>query len=77
MEDQVLVEMNGVVSNNIAQIGYNKEHKLLRVRFKNGGHYEYRGVPEHVYDAFKTALSAGKYFSTVIRNKFACKKLEN
>jgi hypothetical protein len=71
----LLVEMNNVVSGNIATIGYNKVYKVLRVRFKNGGHYQYDEVPEHVYDEMRKASSVGKYFSVIIRNRFKCTKL--
>lgn len=74
-DKDILVEMNNVVSSNICAIGYNDEEKVLRVRFANGGLYQYTEVPRLVYDEFKKSNSVGRYFSAVIRGKFPFTKV--
>ena len=55
------------MSSNISEIGYGDG--LLRVRFKNGNLYEYKGVTTETYDKFKSSPSKGKFFITNIRVK--------
>jgi len=50
---------------------------ILTVEFNNGGIYEYKGVPEHLYLNFIKAESLGKFFHERIRHEFAFIKLEN
>jgi len=52
-------EMVSVVSSNLAEVAW--ESGDMYVRFKNGGLYVYREVPEHVYESFHGASSKGKY----------------
>lgn len=42
----------------------------LSITFKNGRSYVYENVPEHVFDAFTQAPSAGQYFNTQIKDTF-------
>lgn len=48
----------------------------LALKFKNGGTYIYKTVDEGTYDAFLSAPSKGKYFSTSIKNKFVAEQAE-
>ena len=49
--------------------------KNLYVEFKTGGRYKYDNVPVQVFETFRTAPSAGKYFISAIRNNYASTKL--
>lgn len=45
----------------------------LTICFKEGRKYIYSGVPRAVFDALKTAASAGAYFNQCIKGRFACR----
>ncbi len=72
---QIIVEMGSVKSSNIKTIGYNQEHKLVRVEFNNGGIYDYKEVPQEIFEEFKKSESVGSYFSKNIRNNYKCLKV--
>ena len=48
----------------------------LALKFKNGGTYIYKGVPDATVKALAEAPSKGKYFSTNIKNKFVAEEAE-
>jgi hypothetical protein len=62
-------KMKEVKSTNISEIGYLPDKKVLRVKFKNGGIYEYSDVSEKDHDEFWKADSIGQYFHQHIRGK--------
>jgi hypothetical protein len=64
-----------VSSSNIAAIAYDDEGRILGVQFASGGEYWYHRVPTAVYQAFLGAASKGGYFSTYVRNAYACAKV--
>jgi len=45
----------------------------LTLCFKAGRKYIYSDVPRAVFDALKTAGSAGTYFNRCIKGRFACR----
>lgn len=45
----------------------------LTICFKAGSKYIYSGVPRAVFDALKSAASAGAYFNDCIKGRFACR----
>jgi hypothetical protein len=45
----------------------------LTICFKAGRKYIYSDVPRAVFDALKTAASAGAYFNDCIKGRFACR----
>lgn len=68
-----------VFSSNIKEIGHDGtdgESGSLTVRFTNGVTYEYESVPESIYQQFRTADSAGKFYHSEIRGKFEGRKVE-
>lgn len=69
------IEMVSVSSSNLSAVGYDAEKKLLRVKFNAGATYEYRGVPETVYDDLMSADSHGEYFAANVRNSFPYTKV--
>lgn len=61
----ILVEP--VESSNIEGISYLSESKTLKIRFKGGGEYIYKGVEELQYKNIQNAKSIGKYFNDNIK----------
>ena len=70
------MELKIVSSSNLAAVGYDDAEQLLVIKFKNGILYEYHNVSPSIYHNLLAAPSIGKYFNTVIRNKFAFTKLD-
>lgn len=56
-----------VESSNIEGISYLSESKILKIRFKGGGEYVYKGVEELQYKNIQNAKSIGKYFNDNIK----------
>lgn len=57
-------------SSNIREAVFDPFMKVLTLRFKTGGDYQYIGVEQEVYDGLIKAKSAGRYFHANIRNKY-------
>lgn len=67
-------------SSTIAEIGYDAETKVCRVRFASGGTYEYEDVAQDKYNAFLAAArddeaSTGKHFHSNFKGQHKYKKL--
>jgi len=62
-------------SSNLDEIGYDHDVNLLEIRFKNGGVYQYSGVPVSIYKELMSAPSEGSYFHHCIRDKYPCIKV--
>jgi len=56
-----------VTSSTLAAVRYDAEEMILCVKFRNGGEYEYQGVPEPVYRGILQAASAGRYFDQYVK----------
>lgn len=56
-----------VESSNIEGISYLAESKILKIRFKGGGEYVYKGVEELQYKNIQNAKSIGRYFNDNIK----------
>jgi hypothetical protein len=54
---------------------YDPEHQLLWIRFRTGDVYVYDTVPATIIHALVQASSQGKYFNSVIRGHFSCRRL--
>lgn len=54
----------------IKSFSYDKQDRVLRIIFVSGRVYEYKEVPESVYQHLKEAGSKGSYFNQEIRDKF-------
>ena len=55
-------------SNVIDRITYSR--RVMKIRFKEGRVYSFRGVPRSIFDGFKKATSFGSYFNREIKGKF-------
>ena len=59
-------------SSAISRIAYDEEQSVLSIWFRETGRYLYHGVPRAIYDALRTAPSAGAYFNQAIKRRFRC-----
>lgn len=59
-----------VSSTSIRSIGYDADHQILEIEFRNGGIYQYFDVPREEYEAVISAASIGKYYSKFIKPIF-------
>lgn len=57
-------------SSNIEKVLYDDTSKDMTIEFKQGYSYIYKNVPSHIFEAFQTEPSAGKYFHRAIRNNY-------
>ena len=61
----------------VAEIKYDKLSHTLRISYVSGMMYDYKGVPEQVYTAMKTALSKGMFLNKYIKGKYEFEKIRN
>jgi len=59
-----------VSSSNLGSVGYDSSTNTLEIEFKNGGVYQYYGVPPTVYQGLMNATSHGKYFHAHIKGVY-------
>lgn len=64
-----------VRSSAIRSIGYDANKKTLEVEFANGRVYQYRDVPEFLFQGFCLAASKGDYFNTRISDRFSASEV--
>lgn len=62
------MKRNLVISSNLYSVGF--ENNTLEIEFKNGGIYQYYGVPDIVYKSLLMASSHGQFFHYNIRERF-------
>jgi hypothetical protein len=68
-------EMIRVSSSNLHSVGYDPDSQTLRVKFLNGGVYDYYGVPESRYAGLMSAGSKGGYLAAHIKEHYRYKKV--
>lgn len=59
-------------SDAIDRIAYDGERAVLSIWFRETGRYLYQDVPGAVYEALRTAPSAGRYFNRCIKPRYRC-----
>ncbi|MGH7664494.1 MAG: KTSC domain-containing protein [Gemmatimonadaceae bacterium] len=64
------MERRTIFSSSIRSIGFDRDAQVLELEFYSGGIYQYREVPESVYDEFMLAPSKGKFYQHRIKEKF-------
>lgn len=69
------MERSFVSSSNLYSVGYDHNTSVLEVEFRNGGIYQYFGVPFNIYDSLMKARSHGEYFSAYIRNRYRWRRV--
>ena len=61
----------------IAEMNYNAEKQILRIRFVSGLIYEYLSVPEEIFAEMKKSGSKGNFLNTRIKGNYRYKKVNN
>jgi hypothetical protein len=56
---------------------YDRDTATLRVIFVSGLIYDYKNVPEEVYEAMKTSFSKGIYLNKHIKGHYEYEKVNN
>jgi len=62
-------------SSAISYVRYNKKKKVLEVKFKERGVYQYLGVPEKDFLTMMDSSSKGKFLNKKIKNRYKFKKI--
>ena len=65
----------GVQSSNIVSISYNLNEEILEIEFKGNRIYQYKDVPEFIYQDLINSESVGKYFNTNIKDQYETEKV--
>jgi hypothetical protein len=73
---EVDIQLEPVISSNIAAIGFDDTNKVMRVQFTNGAIYDATGALKADFDNFKSSKSKGIYFNKVLKQAFVWKRLE-
>ena len=60
-------------SSMIDRVLFDEEAAELVVCFRAGRKHIYSGVPRAIFDALRSAASAGAYFNRCIKGRFACR----
>ena len=59
----------------VAAIKYNENTSTLRVIYVSGNVYDYKKVPEKVYNKMKAASSKGEFLNKKIKPKYEFEKI--
>jgi hypothetical protein len=69
------MNMVPVSSSNIDSVGYDADSRVLRIRFNDGGTYDYQGVDPSTHNDLMNATSVGSYFHKWIKPYYSGTKL--
>lgn len=67
MADETVMVEN---SSNVVSYAYSRSKSMLTVEFKGGATYEYKGVPELVFEQMKLAESKGSFVSNRLKGYY-------
>ncbi len=56
----------------IDRVAYDDHAGTLSIWFRETGRYVYFDVPRAIYDALRSAPSAGRYFNECIKRRYRC-----
>ena len=60
----------------VAAIRYDASKSILRVVYVSGAVYDYKKVPEKIYNEMKTASSKGEYLNKEIKPNYKFEKVK-
>jgi len=60
----------------VAAFKYNATRHILRITYVSGKIYDYKNVPESIYNEMKEAPSKGTFLNNVIKRNYAFKKVK-
>lgn len=70
------IERVPVESRSLVSIGFARETRVLEIEFRSGAIYQYRGVPQTIFEELRKAESKGRYFAQSIRGKYEFQHIE-
>jgi hypothetical protein len=62
--------MDLVDSTNITKMGYHPDSRTMFVEYRNGKVYEYRGVPQEIFEQAKGSESVGSYVAQNVKGRY-------
>jgi len=71
----MLTKVRIMPSTVISKFFYDADNRMLKIVFVSGIVYEYKNVPEKVYEEMKASGAKGIYFNQYIKGKFEFKKV--
>lgn len=72
---QLEIQLEAVISSNIAAVGFDSTTSTMRVQFTNGATYDAIGAKQSDFDDFKSSKSKGVYFNKVLKQAFTWTRL--
>jgi hypothetical protein len=60
----------------IAFMHYDPDRSVLRIGYNSGAVYEYKDVPDQVYNKMKNAFSKGEFLNREIKPKYKFEKIK-
>lgn len=60
----------------ISSMDYDKHTSTLKITFVSGLVYEYKNVPEEIYEAMRTSGAKGIYFNENIKGRYDFEKMQ-
>ena len=60
----------------VASMKYNREKHKLRVTYVSGHIYDYKNVPEVIFEKMKAASSKGVFLNRIIKSGFDFEKIK-
>lgn len=64
-----------VASSNLRAVGYDAAVQTLEVEFKDGGVYQYYGVPPYIYQGLMSAASKGGYLADHVKGVYRYRRI--
>ena len=64
------IDTAGFSSSNLLSGSYDAETETMTIQFHSGHTWEYRNVPQGIWEGLKAAASAGSYFHRQIKGRF-------
>ena len=61
----------------IRRFDYHADRQELLIEFTTGRRYVYSGVPQQEAKAMREAFAKGVYFNRHIRDRYACRQVED
>jgi KTSC domain len=57
-------------------VGYNPDHQILQIEFKNGSVYQYEDVDEETWEAMRDNASPGRFYNRQIKGHYPSRRLD-
>lgn len=64
------IQMQPAQSSTVSAHGYDPASRTMQVQFKNGNVYQYKGVPQEIFNNYKNSESQGSYHQQNIKGRY-------